>query len=139
MEFELSVTGAGSAAELRRLVQRLRLEDGLRGRVGLQREAPRPGEMGGVVEVATVAFASGGAGTVLVKVLADWLSPRRSHLVLKVSNARGEVFELDVDNVKDPEALTERFAAFVAGSAADGAAVATLSSGEGSAPDDGAA
>ncbi|MFB8235691.1 hypothetical protein ACFC58_03990 [Kitasatospora purpeofusca] len=109
-------SGAAAPAAVRSLAQRLRAEDELRGRVALHGTGPAAGEMNaGVVQLVTVALASGGAGTVLVRVVADWLRGQRSHLVIKVSRAEHETYELELDNVKDAGVLLDRFEAFVNG------------------------
>ncbi|MDY0811237.1 effector-associated constant component EACC1 [Kitasatospora purpeofusca] len=120
MEIGLALVDGGSGAAVpaavRSLAQRLRVEDELRGRVALHLTGPAAGEMNaGVVQLVTVALASGGAGTVLVRVVADWLRGQRSHLVIKVSRAEHETYELELDNVKDAGELLDRFEAFVKG------------------------
>ncbi|MFB7677317.1 hypothetical protein ACFC26_38555 [Kitasatospora purpeofusca] len=120
MEIGLALVDGGSGAAVpaavRSLAQRLRAEDELRGRVALLGTGPAAGEMNaGVVQLVTVALASGGAGTVLVRVVADWLRGQRSHLVIKVSRAEHETYELELDNVKDAGVLLDRFEAFVNG------------------------
>ncbi|WP_030398398.1 effector-associated constant component EACC1 [Kitasatospora purpeofusca] len=120
MEIGLALVDGGSGAAVpaavRALAQRLRAEDELRGRVALRGTGPAAGEMNaGVVQLVTVALASGGAGTVLVRVVADWLRGQRSHLVIKVSRAEHETYELELDNVKDAGVLLDRFEAFVNG------------------------
>ncbi|MCX4684267.1 hypothetical protein OG401_08060 [Kitasatospora purpeofusca] len=120
MEIGLALVDGGSGAAVpaavRSLAQRLRAEDELRGRVALRGTGPVAGEMNaGVVQLVTVALASGGAGTVLVRVVADWLRGQRSHLVIKVSRAEHETYELELDNVKDAGVLLDRFEAFVNG------------------------
>ncbi|MFJ8437210.1 hypothetical protein ACIQ9P_38550 [Kitasatospora sp. NPDC094019] len=120
MEIGLALVDGGSGAAVpaaaRSLAQRLRVEDALRGRVELRQTAPAAGEMNaGVVELVTVALASGGAGTVLVRVVADWLRGQRGHLVIRVSRAEHETYELELDNVKDAGVVIDRFEAFVNG------------------------
>ncbi|MFD9966521.1 hypothetical protein [Amycolatopsis sp. NPDC059020] len=107
----MTVTGetklwiGGDAAELGALLDWLRHEDALRGRVRLRRAEPRPGEMGGVLDALVVAMGSGGAGAVLARSVSTWFSHRRSEVKLTVTAADGRKIELDARRVADVAAL----------------------------------
>ncbi|MGH3426526.1 MAG: effector-associated constant component EACC1 [Pseudonocardiaceae bacterium] len=91
---------------LRSLLDWLRHEDALRGRVRTGHAPVRPGEMGGVLEVLEVALGSGGAGAVLAGSVSTWLSqPRRADVTLTVTAEDGRHIELDAHRVRDPAAL----------------------------------
>ncbi len=91
---------------LRSLLDWLRHEDSLRGRVRTAQTSVRPGEMGGVLDVLEVALGSGGAGAVLVTSVSAWLSqPRRADVTLTVTAQDGRHIELDARRVRDPAVL----------------------------------
>jgi hypothetical protein len=67
------------------LLDWLRQEDELRGRVR-QRQAPiEQGQMGSVSDILTVMVGSGGAVTVLLGSIATWLKNRRSDVTIDLS------------------------------------------------------
>lgn len=57
--------------------------------------------MGGVVDVLTVAFGSGGVGAVLAGSLSTWLVNRRADIKLTVTGRGGDKLELDARRVRD--------------------------------------
>ncbi|MGW5714969.1 effector-associated constant component EACC1 [Amycolatopsis sp. NPDC003865] len=88
--------------EIRSLADWLRREDQLRGRVSFRPAArPADGEMGGVVDVLSVAFGAGGAGAVLAGTLSTWLASRRADLKVTVTARDGAKVELDAHRVRD--------------------------------------
>lgn len=94
---------------LRSLLDWLQHEDELRGRVSLERTAPRPGEMGGLVDVLVVALGSGGAGAVLAQSLSTWIGQRRADLKLTITaDGRTRTVELDGKRVPDVQALIQQ-------------------------------
>ncbi|MGD3111561.1 effector-associated constant component EACC1 [Streptomyces sp. YGL11-2] len=101
-ELWLRVPGAGD--QLRSLMDWLRYEDGLRGRVRAVQTPPAPGEMGGALDVLAVAVGSGGMGVVLANCLSTWVAQRRSDLRITVSTRDGRTLEVDAKGV-DPQAL----------------------------------
>jgi membrane-associated two-gene conflict system component 1 (EACC1) len=106
MEVTIRVAAADAETELRSLRDWLATEDELRGRVALRSTTPRPGEMGAVVDVLTVAVGAGGAATVLAGALTTWLRTRRSDLTVEVTDTeQGRTVKLTGSNIKDPEAL----------------------------------
>ncbi len=91
---------------LRSVLDWLRREDTLRGRVRAASAPVRPGEMGGVFDVLIVALGSGGAGAALATSLSTWLSqPRRADVKLTVTADDGRHIELDAHRVPDPAVL----------------------------------
>jgi hypothetical protein len=91
---------------LRSLLDWLRHEDALRGRVRAVQTPLRPGEMGGVLDLLEVALGSGGAGAVLAASVSSWLSqPRRADVTLTVTAEDGRHIELDARRVRDPAVL----------------------------------
>lgn len=91
---------------LRSLLDWLRHEDTLRGRVRAAHTPVRPGEMGGVLDVLVVALGSGGAGAALATSVSTWLSqPRRADVKLTITAEDGRHIELDARRVRDPVVL----------------------------------
>lgn len=92
---------------LRSLLDWLRHEDTLRGRLRTAHAPVRPGEMGiGILEVLVVALGSGGAGAALATSLSTWLSqPRRADVTLIVTAEDGRHIELDARRIRDPAVL----------------------------------
>lgn len=84
-ETRLSITAHQNVDELRALLAWLRLEDELRGRVRIEAAFDPDGrEMGGALDVLTVALGSGGAGVVLARSLSTWFTHRRSDVKLTI-------------------------------------------------------
>ncbi|MGH3707830.1 MAG: effector-associated constant component EACC1 [Pseudonocardiaceae bacterium] len=91
---------------LRSLLEWLRHEDTLRGRVHTAPTPVPPGEMGGVLDVLVVALGSGGAGAALATSVSTWLSqPRRTDVKLTMTAEDGRHLELNAHRVQDPAAL----------------------------------
>lgn len=91
---------------LRSLLDWLRHEDTLRGRVRAAHAPVRPGEMGGVLDVLMVALGSGGVGAALATSISTWLSqPRRADVKLTITAENGRHLELDARRVRDPVVL----------------------------------
>ncbi|MGB6165719.1 MAG: hypothetical protein WCF33_04685 [Pseudonocardiaceae bacterium] len=91
---------------LRSLLDWLRQEDILRGRVRTVQTPVRPGEMGALDAALVVALGSGGAGAVLAAAVSTWLSqPRRADVTLTVTAEDGRHLELDARRVRDPAVL----------------------------------
>ncbi|MGH3833116.1 MAG: effector-associated constant component EACC1 [Pseudonocardiaceae bacterium] len=100
------IISAEDSDALRSLLEWLRHEDALRGRVRTAHAPVRPGEMGGLLEVLEVALGSGGAGAVLATSVSTWLSqPRRADVTLTVTADDGRHIELDARRVRDPVVL----------------------------------
>lgn len=77
--------------ELGQLWDWLRHERELTGRVTLIPQAPGPTDLGGIVDVLTVALGSGGAAAVLAQSLSVWLKTRRSDVSVTVTTDKGTV------------------------------------------------
>lgn len=106
MEVQIRVDAREAGDELRALREWLAGEDELRGRVTLRGAPPRPGEMGAVVDLITVAVGSGGAATVLAGSLAVWLRNRRSDVTIEVRETKqGRTVKVTGNRVEDAEAL----------------------------------
>lgn len=95
--------------ELRSLLDWLGHEDALRGRVRLEPVFKQTGgQMGGWLEVLTVALGSGGAGAVLTASLSTYLANRRSDVTLTITGRDGTVGELSAQRVRDVPELLDR-------------------------------
>jgi hypothetical protein len=98
----------GRPGELYSLFDWLQRADELRGRIRMELRQPGPHEMGGVVEMLSVALGSGGAAAVLAGSLATWLQTRRARISVEfVTGESGETVrkvEVDAGN----PAVTER-------------------------------
>lgn len=81
----------------------LAAEDSLRGLVSPLRPSPKPGEMGGVVDVLTVALGSGGIGVALVRALCTWLTHRRTDVAVTITAPDGKSVHVDAKRAADPE------------------------------------
>ncbi|WP_369392479.1 hypothetical protein AB5J72_36520 [Streptomyces sp. CG1] len=103
-ERELWLRVPGAVGQLPSLMDWLRHEDGLRGRVRACQSPPSPGEMGGALDALVVAVGSGGMGVVLANCLSSWIAQRRSDLRITVSTQDGRTVEVDAKGV-DPQAL----------------------------------
>lgn len=111
-ELRLRVAGEDSASRLRALHSWLSREDDLRGRVALRNRPVAPGEMGGVVDVLTVALGSGGAAAVLVHAISrsvtTWLTQSRSDVTVTMTtttDAETREITVDAQRARDPEAV----------------------------------
>ncbi|MFF8775374.1 hypothetical protein [Kitasatospora sp. NPDC015120] len=99
MDVHISVTGGETVAEAESLTDWLRGEPGLRG-VVLTGRAPRPGEMGAVLDTVSVALGAGGGLSVLASSLRAWFAqPRRSDVRLRIRRPGGATVELDAKRV----------------------------------------
>lgn len=83
----------------------LTAEDPLRGLVSPLRSPPKPGEMGGVVDVLNVALGSGGAGVVLIRSLCTWLIHRRTDIAVTITAPDGKSVHVDAKRAADPEQI----------------------------------
>ncbi|MER5454769.1 MULTISPECIES: hypothetical protein [unclassified Micromonospora] len=70
----------GRPGELHSLFGWLQRTDELRGRVRTLSRQPGPDEMGGAMEIISVALGSGGAAAVLAGALNTWLQSRRARI-----------------------------------------------------------
>ena len=73
------------------LLSWLRGERALASRVSLIRTPPGDGELGGAVDMLTVALGSGGAAVALANSLTAWIKSRRRKVSLTIEGAGGRV------------------------------------------------
>lgn len=107
-EITLSVVGADSARQTAELVGWLRREPELRGRVAAIDAVPNPGEMGSLVELATVAVGSGGVLSVLATSLKAWFAqPRHSDIHIEIRSPGGKSVTVDAQRVPDVAGLLQ--------------------------------
>jgi hypothetical protein len=99
MDVRICVEG-DHADELRALYAWLGEEQELRGQVRLAQAAPGSTQLGAVTDAIVVALGAGGAGTVLVSSLVNWVKTRRPALRLTVE-ASGRKVELELESVAD--------------------------------------
>jgi Effector Associated Constant Component 1 len=85
MDVLLRVAAADETESVAALASWLGAERDLQGAVRLVRSDPRDGELGGTLDVLTVALGSGGAGVVLAQSLSAWLRSRRVKVTLTIS------------------------------------------------------
>lgn len=101
--------GDGAAAQ--QLLEWLRDEDALRGRVELPRPVAREGELGGALgEIVTVAVSSGaavGIVTALARSLTTWLTHRRSDITVTITRPGGRSVEFTGQRVDAATVLGE--------------------------------
>jgi membrane-associated two-gene conflict system component 1 (EACC1) len=90
----------GSPDDVRSLREWLSDEDELRGRVRLVEQAPRPGELGSVVDSLAIVLGSGGAGTVLAQALVAWLRSRTSDLTVSLRGSDGAALTVDAKRIR---------------------------------------
>lgn len=92
----LRITVAEDPDALQSLVDWLRNEDELRGRLRLEPSSGGTGgEMGGLLDVLTIAMGSGGAGAVLARSLSTWLTHRHADVKVTVRGPDGRSVEVE--------------------------------------------
>lgn len=99
------VVESGDRQSAPTLYEWLRREDELRGRVGLERSPSRPGEMGDIANIITVAVGSGGLVSVFIGSLSTWLTHRRQETTVKVTFSDGRSIEVSSRGSADPDSL----------------------------------
>ncbi|WP_328306732.1 hypothetical protein OG432_01075 [Streptomyces sp. NBC_00442] len=98
----LLITTTGDLDALRSLGDWLRHEDELRGHLRLDRASrAAPGEMGGVLDVLSIALGSGGAGAVLARSLTTWLTHRHADVKVTVTAPDGRSVEVEAHLLHD--------------------------------------
>ena len=106
MDVSLQVQGDDPDEGLPELQEWLRQEPGLRGKVTPVARDPKPGELGTITDLLSVAVSGGGALTVLAASLkAFFAQPRRSDVRITIKTADGRSVEIDAKRVKDVESL----------------------------------
>ncbi|MFB7189050.1 hypothetical protein ACFCZT_27890 [Streptomyces sp. NPDC056230] len=98
----LRITVADDPNALQSLLDWLRHEDELRGRLHLEPSSGETGgEMGGLLDVLTIAMGSGGAGAVLARSLSTWLTHRHADVKVTVRGPDGRSVEVDAHLLQD--------------------------------------
>jgi hypothetical protein len=106
VDVSLQVDGDDSGEGLAELHEWLRQEPELRGHVTPVAAEPKPGELGTITDLLSVAVGGGGALTVLTASLKSFFAqPRRSDVRITIRTADGRSMEIDAKRVKDVEAL----------------------------------
>ncbi|KDN82164.1 effector-associated constant component EACC1 [Kitasatospora cheerisanensis] len=106
MDARIGVVG-GDGDELSSLYTWLVDEDGLRGRVRVERRPIGATELGAAVDLLSVALGAGGAGSVLGTALVTWLRSRRTSARITVEVGERSV-TLEIDSLRDTRALLEQ-------------------------------
>jgi hypothetical protein len=97
----------GADGDMAALGEWLQGEDELRGRIRTSRADIGETDLGGVVELLTVALGSGGAGTVLASSLTIWLQTRVTTAKIIVKSGKRSI-TLDVQNAGEVAPLLEQ-------------------------------
>ncbi|MFE3206110.1 hypothetical protein [Embleya sp. NPDC059237] len=103
----IGISGDDEIGELAALVGWLRAERDLQGSVRVVRKDIAEGELGGGLDVISVAVGSGGVGVALAQSLSAWLRTRRADVRVRFT-ANGRTVEVDARRVSDPTALITR-------------------------------
>jgi hypothetical protein len=88
---QIQLVGGNAVTEAGQLWEWLRQERALAGRVELIRRPPGPTDLGGVLDLLTVAVGSGGAAAVLAQSLSAWLATRRANVKVTVTTEAGTI------------------------------------------------
>jgi membrane-associated two-gene conflict system component 1 (EACC1) len=108
VESRIVVDGADAVAGLASLIEWLRCEPELRGRIRIVRRSPEPGDMGALVEVLAVAVGGGGILTVLANSLSVWLrQPRRLTVRISLTKPDGTEVEVTGENLRTAEEIED--------------------------------
>jgi hypothetical protein len=81
-------------------------EDALRGRVIVERDPPRPDQMGAIADVLVVALGAGGAVTALATSVPGWLR-RNTDVTIEVSDDTGRTVKVTAKGPVDAQAIIE--------------------------------
>jgi Effector Associated Constant Component 1 len=110
MQVLIAVSGDDEIADMASLTQWLRADRDLQGTVRLVRAPVAEGELGGALDVVSVAVGSGGIGVALAQALSAWLSTRTPGLAkLKLTVTAGDrKAELTARGVSDPAAVIDQ-------------------------------
>uniref|UniRef100_UPI002F908481 effector-associated constant component EACC1 n=1 Tax=Streptomyces sp. NBC_01553 TaxID=2975877 RepID=UPI002F908481 len=106
MDTLIGISGGDEVSELASLVNWLRAEREL-GAVRVVRRDIEETDLGGVLDVVSVAVGSGGVGVALAQSLSAWLRARRSDIKITIT-ANGRTIEVDARRVSDPVGLITR-------------------------------
>lgn len=109
MDVRISVIGAEPGLELESLIDWLRGESELVGRIRLSGPEPRAGQLGALTDALIISVGAGGSLSVLASSLKVWLSrPRGSELRVRIDGKNGNrSVELDANRLdsKDIESV----------------------------------
>ncbi|UXY28596.1 effector-associated constant component EACC1 [Streptomyces sp. HUAS TT20] len=106
MDVLLSVEADRADEVLAELQEWLCQEADFRGLVMPMPQEPKPGELGSITEVLSVAVGGGGVLSILAASLKTYFTqPRRSDVRIKIRSSDGRSVEIDAKRVKDVEAL----------------------------------
>ncbi|MEV4062196.1 effector-associated constant component EACC1 [Nonomuraea dietziae] len=103
---ELRVAGGDTVGELVSLTTWLQSQRELQGRVRAVTRTPGSEELGGGVELLTVALGSGGVGVVLARAVTVWLTNRKSDVSITVTSENRSV-TVEAKRVADALPLLE--------------------------------
>ena len=107
MDAEIRVDGEHPLDDLTALAEWFRSDRALQGRVQMVRRAPREGELGGELELLSVALGSGGVVTAFISSLGTWMTSRRTAVTvtLKVGDTCVTFDALKGKSLKEVTAL----------------------------------
>jgi hypothetical protein len=100
-DVQIKVAGDDVVGELTALLDWLRAERDLQGFVRRQLGVPGPEDLGGVLDVVTVAVGSGGVAVVLAQSLATWIKNRRPAVKFTITAQDGRTLELETSDSAD--------------------------------------
>ncbi|MGN2638615.1 effector-associated constant component EACC1 [Nocardia takedensis] len=109
-EGQLLIHGDADADALSGLLDVLRYEDALRGRVRPRAAPVRPGEMGAISDALVLTVGGGGAvgiATAITRSLSVWFTQRRSEVKLNLTSTDGTTITIAANRVNTPEVLRE--------------------------------
>ncbi|MGW4369816.1 effector-associated constant component EACC1 [Nocardia takedensis] len=104
------IHGDADSDELTRLLDVMRYEDALRGRVRPRPVPVRPDEMGAISDALVLTVGSGGAvgiAAAITRSLSVWFTHTRSELKLNLTAADGTTIKVEAKRVNTPEVLQE--------------------------------
>ncbi|WP_344893169.1 effector-associated constant component EACC1 [Actinomadura meridiana] len=102
---QIKIDGGDEVGGLVALHDWLRGEAELAGFVKLGRRAAGAEELGGVLDVVTVAVGSGGVAAVLAQSLPTWIRSRRPAVKVTITSPNGRTLELEAAEAADAERL----------------------------------
>jgi hypothetical protein len=99
VDVSVVIAGDSGSDQLRSLHAWLVADGELRGRVRLLPQLPRPGTLGAVDDVLTVALGPGGAATALASVLITWIRHRTAEVTVTLTRPDGSSVNLSAKHV----------------------------------------
>ncbi|MGW3956388.1 effector-associated constant component EACC1 [Streptomyces sp. NPDC004752] len=107
MDTLIGISGGDEVGELASLASWFSAERELQGTVRVVRRDIEETDLGGALDVLSVAVGSGGVGVALAQSLSAWLRARRSDIKVTIT-ANGRTIEVDARRVSDPVSLITR-------------------------------